>query len=83
MWTIQYDIAGYRPPEGRDVEHVASLDAARRSLQSAHKEAERYGAAYTPSTALLWKGEHDDVTDLYPDRQAVMGPRGGVQIQLP
>lgn len=30
-------------------------------------------------TALVWKGKYDDVTDLYPDYEITIGPRGGIR----
>lgn len=80
MWTIQTFIAGYADPEGQAVRHVDSLEAAKRHLIREHEGAQRFGAGYEPSEALLWHGTLDDVTDVYPDRQLIMGPRGGVQV---
>ena len=31
------------------------------------------------SSALVWVGNHCDVTDLYPDWRLSLGPRGGVR----
>jgi hypothetical protein len=31
--------------------------------------------------ALVWFGHYDDVTDLYPDYEIVVGPRGGYQVR--
>ena len=78
-YTVQFFIAGYGAPEGGDVEHADSKKEIGRMLQSEHDRAESYGAAYEPSEALIWRGHHDDVTDIYPDASAVIGPRGGVQ----
>lgn len=79
-YTLQYFIAGYAQPNGRDVFHAHSLEQIKRGLQLEHRRAQRYGAAYEPSRALIWRGEMDDITDVYPDLEATMGPGGGVTI---
>lgn len=81
-WTMQTFIAGYSLPDGTEVRHVQSLSEARDALMADHEEAERFGAAYEPSAALLWVGHLDDVTDIHPDREIVIGPRGGVASRL-
>lgn len=30
---------------------------------------------------LVWEGEHDDVTDLYPNMIVMLGPRGGIRFE--
>jgi hypothetical protein len=30
--------------------------------------------------ALVWKGHHDDVTDLYPDYEITVGTKGGYKV---
>jgi len=40
-------------------------------------EVSRYDDA--PCSALVWRGHHADVTDLYPDAEIIIGPRGGCQ----
>lgn len=32
------------------------------------------------AAALVWKGHLKDVTDMYPDLELTIGPRGGVQV---
>lgn len=78
-YTVQFIVAGYAMPEGTDVEYYDSLEMIAFGLQCAHDQAESFGAAYAPSEAVIWKGELDDVTDVYPDRLATIGPRGGVR----
>lgn len=77
-YTIQVFVAGYGHPDGRDVVYVNNLRDAKFHLSAYHEEAEQVGAGYEPSTAYLWKGEHKDVTDMYPDFVLTMGPRGGI-----
>jgi len=78
MYTVQFIIAGYAMPDGSDVQHYNSLESIARALQSEHDSAENYGAGYEPSKAIIWKGELDSVQDIYPDKVAIIGPRGGV-----
>jgi hypothetical protein len=40
-------------------------------------EVERY-AERQHATALVWKGEYDDTTDVYPDFELTIGPKGGI-----
>ena len=80
-YTVQFLIAGYSAPEGGDVEHANSKTEIARMLQLEHDRAESAGAGYEPSEALIWHGHHGDVTDIYPDATAVIGPRGGVQFR--
>jgi hypothetical protein len=64
-------------PEGTDVKHCSSKSICEQTLKMAHKEAERYGAAYLPSFARVWIGQYEDVTDIKPDYWIEMGPRKG------
>lgn len=77
-YTVQFLVAGYGEPQGNDVGHYSSRANIASALERIHENAERYGAGYEPSEAVVWKGEHDDVTDVYPDLVATMGPRGGI-----
>ena len=78
-YTVQFFIAGYSLPGGRDVEYFNTLADIKRALLREHDTAEVYGAGYNPSECLLWKGHIKDVTDIYPDGGFIIGPRGGVQ----
>lgn len=78
-YTVQLFVAGYATPDGRDVLYARSLADVADVLLDAHERAERFGAGYEPTSALVWRGAHEDVTDLCPDRSAVIGPRGGVR----
>lgn len=80
-YTVQFIIAGYAMPEGRDVEQYKSLADIKSALIWNHDQAQAYGAAYAPSEAIIWKGVVDDVTDVYPDLIATTGPRGGVSLR--
>lgn len=78
-YTVQFIVAGYAMPDGRDVHHYSSKRAIGRALLQEHEQAEKYGAGYEPSEAVVWRGEHEDITDIYPDDCAIIGPRGGVR----
>jgi len=78
-YTVQFWIAGYSAPAGADVEHHNNLRSIGAALQREHDQAGQYGAGYEPSECLVWRGEMDDTTDIYPDMHAQIGPRGGVQ----
>lgn len=78
-YTVQFHIAGYATPDGNDVMYADSIAAIKHALQRWHGDAEQVGAGYEPSEALVWQGEIENVTDQYPDYQAIIGPRGGVQ----
>lgn len=80
-YTVQFIISGYSLPDGKCVEHYNSLASIRWALLDAHKEAESIGAAYEPSEAVIFKGKYRDVTDMYPDKIMIVGPRGGVRVE--
>lgn len=80
-YTFQTIIAGYALPGGHEVHHATSKGRIADYLLADHLEAERYGAGYEPSEALIWIGHHNDITDIYPDLRAVIGPRGGVRFE--
>lgn len=79
-YTYQHTIAGCAQPGGREVFHADSLKEIKKHTIALHRQAEDWGCAYEPTRALIWIGELDDVTDIYPDFSAITGPRGGVQI---
>lgn len=79
-YTVQFIIAGYGLPDGKNVEHYNSLQGIKDGLLFEHERAEQYGAAYEPSEAVIFKGRYKDVTDMYPDKVMTVGPRGGVRV---
>lgn len=86
-WTAQVWINGYSMPEGDDVSFFGSLEDIAAYLVNEINRAQRYGAAYGSEDApgggeaVIWSGKEPDVTDLYPDKRAVVGPRGGVRFE--
>lgn len=86
-WTAQLWVNGYSLPEGDDVSYFASLKALGEYLQDQVNRAQRYGAGYGTEEApgggeaLIWEGKVEDVTDVYPDKRAFLGPRGGVNFE--
>jgi hypothetical protein len=80
-YTVQFFIAGYAAPSGRAVEHCSSLREIGRRLQAEQEQAEACGAGYEPPEVAIFFGRHKDVTDMYPDRIATLGPRGGVRFE--
>ena len=72
MYTVQFWINGYRNPEGFEVHYFDTQLQVRYALEREIRQARRYGAAYADEdgilgTALVWKGEATEVTDIYPD----------------
>lgn len=82
LYTAQLFISGYSLPEPTDVHIFNSIAAAREFLRDEHEHAQRFGAANGPSTLRCWHGRHADVTDIYPDFDLVIGPRGGIRKEL-
>jgi len=77
--TIQYwaESGNWACPTGEDVEHFDTLDGAVNSGFFHHvQDVGRYDDARCAG-AFIWRGHSDDVTDLYPDYEIRVGPRGG------
>ena len=73
--------SSYSAPTGQDVEHFSSL---RQIGETLWRRAD-FDPAFpcvesAAASALVWKGELEDVTDVYPYRQIDIGPRGGIRI---
>ena len=64
-------------PEPGDVAHASSLDQLYSALEGWADTVGRYDDERCASI-MVWRGLHDDVTDLYPDFTLRLGPRGGV-----
>ena len=67
-------------PWGTDV-RVTTLSGAADLLREWAKLHDALGSEPTDAHALVWIGAHDDVTDLYPDWELTVGPRGGIHRQ--
>jgi len=80
QYTIQLhaDSGNWACPSGTDVRHANNKQQAVDLLLDWADTVGRYDDERCAS-ALVWRGDHDDVGDLYPDYQLVLGPRLGVQ----
>ena len=69
-------------PTGQDVIKCSSLKKAV-DWEFFHwvNEVSRYNDEQC-AKALVWFGHYDDVTDVYPDREIVVGPKGGYQVRM-
>lgn len=63
-----------------DVEHVSSLKKVRWHLDYWGQQHEAVGSDKNYAYLIVYHGKYDDVTDLYPDRVARFGERGGINI---
>ena len=83
-YTIQlHSLSGsFASPWGNDVRHASSLSKVHGLLEDWADAHCTVGAEATDAHALVWYGEHEDVTDLYPDFELTIGPRGGIHRQL-
>ena len=79
-YTIQLhtESGSFSTPQGDDVRHCTSKADIRYHLDNWADTVSRY--ANTPAEVLVWRGKLDDVTDIYPDWIATLGPRGGMNL---
>lgn len=79
--TIQLNsLSGsFASPSGTDVIRCATISDARAELDDWADEHSRFGADRSDAHALVWVGHHVDITDLYPDWELTIGPRGGIR----
>ena len=79
-YTIQLHTESgcFATPQGDDVRHCTSQADIRWHLDNWADTVSRYADA--PVEALVWRGTLDDVTDVYPDWIATLGPKGGMQL---
>jgi hypothetical protein len=82
-YTIQLhaDSGNWAYPQSDDVRHANSKQEAANFLTD---WADTVGRYYDErcATALVWRGHLDDVTDVYPDYELMLGPRLGVRWSL-
>jgi hypothetical protein len=78
-YTLQLhaDSGNWACPTGIDVKHAFNKQEVADLLHDWADTVGRYDDKRCAS-ALVWKGEHADVTDLYPDYELQFGPRMGV-----
>ena len=79
-YTIQLhtDSGCFSTPQGDDVKHCRNKGDIRWHLDNWADTVSRYAEA--PVEALVWRGTLDDITDVYPDWIATLGPRGGMHL---
>jgi hypothetical protein len=83
MYTYQTvsESGSFSSPEGSDVEHARSKRDLRRALERWQDDHGRVGSDEQLASLVVWKGELDDVTDVYPDFEVKPGPRGGARFE--
>ena len=72
--------SSYASPEGKDVEHFSSLKTAKEVFQSRETDFDPYYPCVEGSSAMIWFGHLDDTTDIYPELELTLGPKGGVRV---
>lgn len=79
-YTIQLHTESgcFATPQGDDVRHCQSKGDIRWHLDNWVDEVSRYSEQ--PVEVLVWRGTLDDVTDIYPDWVATLGPKGGLHL---
>ena len=77
--TAQFFASGYADPQGDDVEHFKSFKDAKDALWRRSDFDPYYPCVGDDATMRLWVGTLDDVTDVYPDFELTIGPRGGIR----
>lgn len=81
LYTLQLhsESGNWASPSGTDsLSHHWSRDSVESTFDNWADTVGRYDARQD-ATGLVWKGHHDDVTDLYPDFQLTLGPRDGIR----
>jgi hypothetical protein len=68
-------------PQGDDVRHASSLDQLNGALIDWADTVGLYDDEHCASI-MVWRGVHDNITDLHPDFILRLGPRGGVLREL-
>lgn len=68
----------YALPDGKDVEHFASIQDAKDTLWR-RSDFDPFYPCVEDSEMLCYFGELEDVTDIYPDFRLYIGPGGGVR----
>lgn len=81
-YTIQLHTESgcFATPQGDDVRHCTSQADIRWHLDNWADTVSRYSEE--PVEVLVWRGTFEDVTDIYPDWVAKLGPRGGMHLSL-
>jgi hypothetical protein len=84
MYTYQTvsESGSFSTPEGSDVEHAQNKRDLCRALERWQDAHDRVGSDEQLASLIVWKGELDDVTDVYPDFEVRTGPRGGARFEI-
>lgn len=82
IYTVQLvsQSGSFSAPQGTDVEIVRSKKSIKACLEAWAEEHDLVGSDPQDAAAFVWWGVERDVTDLYPDYQATLGPRGGFRM---
>jgi hypothetical protein len=80
LYTIQTisDSGSFAQPWGDDIKHCSSLADIRWHLDNWADQHSQVGSEESDAAVRVWKGRYDNVTDLYPDFDCRLGPRGGM-----
>ena len=83
MYTYQEvsESGSFSNPEGTDVGHARNKRDLRRALERWQDSHDRVGSDEQLASLIVWRGELDDVTDVYPDFEVKPGPRGGARFE--
>jgi len=84
VWTAQISDINLAPAEGTDVRHFRTAVEARAAWHAGYfntADCARYWGGDLPAmsdsfTVTLWRGKWDDVTDVHPDSEVVLGRHG-------
>lgn len=81
LYTLQFitESGSFSAPCGDDVEHCRNLKQLKAALE--YWDSEVQALSEYRGEALVWYGRHPDVTDIYPDALATIGPRGGLHLR--
>lgn len=81
IYTINYcSESGSFSHSPTDVDHVQSLAKAKSMLKYWGYQHEQVGTDKNYAYLYIFKGLYDDTTDIYPDKIARFGKRGGINI---
>ena len=65
------------PHDGKDIKHATSMRQLRHAMERWADLHDDYADA-RDATIRVWRGHLEDVTDVYPDFDLKIGPRGGI-----
>ena len=79
IYTVFYvsESGSFGTTPDRDIEVCKSLKEVRAALEAWAHEHEQYGSSASYASLHVSCGRFSDLTDVYPDFVATLGPRGG------